>query len=454
MKTNNLLKLSVFALLATFVTLTACKKDEEDDNKIPSVEIIRPDNNTSIYLGETLNVKVEATDTDGTIAQVAIFIENVEMAVKTESPYEFYISTDELTGGTKELKAVATDNTQATGEEIISITIIEGSYPPTCDFSVNRTINLSGRKFNFTGTATNDPTEWLWDFGDGNTSTEINPTHIYTQEGTYTVSLTVTNEDGSDIETKTDLITVYPVEMIELVTVDGGTFEMGSDTDSNDDNPVHTVTLDGFKIGKYEVTNEQYVEFLNTIKANADGSYNNKQYVIIENVQCKIEHNGVEFITETSYENHPAYEITWYGARAFCDYYGYSLPTEAQWEYAARGGKEGIPTTFAGSNTLSEVGWYNANSGYLMEVGLLAPNEIGTYDMSGNAWEWCNDYYSETYYSTSPTNNPTGPTSGEYIVTRGGGAFYYAAECTVSIRWDNLPDGYWGYGFRVALPDE
>ena len=453
MKTRNILQFMMVAMAIAAVTFTACKKDEEK-NKIPTVEITRPSNNANINVGETLNVKVEATDPDGTITQVAIFIDGNEMDVMTESPFEFYISTDDLTEGTKELKAVATDNEQGTGEEIISINLIGGTYPPTADFSVDRTTGLTGRKFTFDDEPTNNPTEWLWDFGDGNTSTEANPTHTYAQEGTYSVSLTLTNDDGTDTETKTDLITVYPIEMIELVTVDGGTFVMGSDDDSNDDNPAHTVTLDGYQIGKYEITNEQYVEFLNIIKANADGSYNNRQYVITDNAQCQIEHNGTEFITTTSLENHPAYEITWYGAEAFCNYYGYTLPTEAQWEYAARGGKEEISTTFAGSNFLSEVGWYNANAGALMQVGLLEPNEIGTYDMSGNTWEFCSDWYSETYYSGSPTINPTGPTSGGSKVLRGGGAFYYSAECTVSVRWDNLPDGYFGFGFRVALPNE
>ena len=440
------------AMAIAAVTFTACKKDE-DENKVPTVEIARPGNNANISVGETLNVKVEATDPDGTIAQVAIFIDNVEMASMTESPFEFYISTDDLTEGTKELKVVATDNEQATGEEIISINLIGGSYPPTAEFSVDRTTGLTTRKFTFDDQPVNNPSEWLWDFGDGNTSTESNPTHIYSQEGTYSVTLTLTNEYGTDTETKTDYITVYPIEMIELVTVDGGTFEMGNDEDAFDNNPVHTVTVDGFQIGKYEITNEQYAIFLNQIGANSNGTFNGTSYIDLTLNYCFIEYNGAEFISENGKENHPVETISWYGAKAFCDYYGYTLPTEAQWEYAARGGKEEIYTTYSGSNDLIEVGWYNFNSTGSSQIGLLSPNELGIYDMSGNEREWCQDWYSETYYSNNQ-NNPTGPDSGQDKVFRGGNWTSYAQECRVYYRGETTPDEQHGFGFRVALPNE
>ncbi|GBU22703.1 hypothetical protein R80B4_02615 [Fibrobacteres bacterium R8-0-B4] len=139
----------------------------------------------------------------------------------------------------------------------------------------------------------------------------------------------------------------------------------------------------------------------------------------------------------------------------------YRLPTEAEWEYAARGGNNSGGYKYSGSNTLGSVGWYldnilgqsSGNSGYgTQPVGGKNPNELGIYDMSGNVWEWVSDWYNSSYYSSSPTNNPTGPTSGSYRVYRGGSWNDVAGGCRVSLRNYNDPGlSYIGLGLRLVL---
>ena len=117
----------------------------------------------------------------------------------------------------------------------------------------------------------------------------------------------------------------------------------------------------------------------------------------------------------------------------------YTLPTEAQWEYAARGGKKADGTKYAGSNMIDAVAWYSDNSGNSTHpCGTKRANALGIYDMSGNVWEWCKDWYSSSYTSYD-TNNPTGPSSGSYRVRRGGSWNGIAADCRVANRGSRSP---------------
>ncbi|MDE7102109.1 MAG: formylglycine-generating enzyme family protein, partial [Bacteroidales bacterium] len=130
----------------------------------------------------------------------------------------------------------------------------------------------------------------------------------------------------------------------------------------------------------------------------------------------------------------------------------YRLPTEAEWEYAARGGQQVDGTKYAGSDNLDEVAWYANNSNSATHpVAEKKANGIGLYDMSGNVWEWCSDWYEENYYANSPTVNPKGPESGESRVKRGGAYGFQAVICRVSGRNSSTPD-YKGVntGLRVV----
>jgi formylglycine-generating enzyme required for sulfatase activity len=314
---------------------------------------------------------------------------------------------------------------------------------PVAAFIADTTSITAGSSVDFTDQSKNSPSSWSWNFGDGNTSTKQNPTHTYNSEGTYTVSLTVTNDADSDTETKTDYITVNSSGAsgnlnIEMVTVNGGTFNMGctseQSTCDSDESPVHTVTVDGFKISKYEITNQQYADFMNAIGASSDGSYSGTEYLDMNYSDCQIEYSGGQFAPISGKGNYPVIEVTWYGAKAFCQHYGGRLPTEAEWEFAARGGNSANATLYAGSDNIGDVAWYDGNAFGTHEVGTKSPNELGIYDMSGNVYEWCSDWYGSDYYSSSPQNNPQGPSSGSERVLRGGGCYDGAWYSRVAFR--------------------
>ncbi|HKK59328.1 MAG TPA: SUMF1/EgtB/PvdO family nonheme iron enzyme, partial [Salinivirga sp.] len=139
----------------------------------------------------------------------------------------------------------------------------------------------------------------------------------------------------------------------ELITVSGGAFDMGCTDEQNncgsDETPVHTVTVDDFQISKYEITNQQYADFMNEIGAGSDGSYNGTEYLDMADSDCEVDYSGGQFVPESGQENHPVIEVTWYGAKAFCEHHGGRLPTEAEWEFAARGGNSATATLYAGS---------------------------------------------------------------------------------------------------------
>ena len=217
-----------------------------------------------------------------------------------------------------------------------------------------------------------------------------------------------------------------------MVKVEGGTFTMGATSEQgssawDDEKPTHSVTLSSFYLCKYEVTQALWRAVMGGSLFNLKG------------------------------DNLPVEQVSWDECQTFISRLNnltgrnFRLPTEAEWEYAARGGKRSRGYKYSGSNVLSDVAWYDGNSSDKTHpVGTKSPNELGLYDMSGNVWEWCSDWYGT--YSSSAQTNPTGPSSGSSRVNRGGGWFNVNRNCRSSNRSYDAPDFRDNYlGLRLTL---
>ena len=217
-----------------------------------------------------------------------------------------------------------------------------------------------------------------------------------------------------------------------MVYVSGGTFTMGATSEQgsdayNDEKPTHSVTLSSFYLCKYEVTQALWQAVMDENPSNLKG------------------------------DNLPVEEVSWDDCQTFITRLNslsgrkYRLPTEAEWEYAARGGNRSRGYKYSGSNVLSGVAWYKDNSGGKTHpVGTKSPNELGLYDMSGNVYEWCSDRYGT--YSSSSQTNPAGSSDGSSRLFRGGSWNSVPRHCRSSFRYDNTPEasGY-TFGLRLAL---
>jgi sulfatase modifying factor 1 len=228
----------------------------------------------------------------------------------------------------------------------------------------------------------------------------------------------------------------------QMIAVAGGTFNMGDETDLglSIGTTLHSVTLVAFKISRTEITVAQWKTYCTATGKNMPNS-------------------GTNYAPWKWNDDNPIVNITWDEAVAYCQWlskktgHTYRLPTEAEWEYAARGGKSGKGFLYSGSQNPDVVGWHSADSGgvHTHPVAMKKPNELGLFDMTGNVWEWCSDWYSDTYYGNKPVANPKGPPSGTKHVLRGGAYDTPPSACTVFYR-DAQVAGYskFNCGFRVV----
>jgi formylglycine-generating enzyme required for sulfatase activity len=251
-------------------------------------------------------------------------------------------------------------------------------------------------------------------------------------------------------ETKPTVITgtstIIGKDGAEMALIPAGEFQMGSNDGQDDEKPVHTVYLDAFYIDKYEVTNAQYKKFMDATGHKAPAYWNDSNY------------NGPK---------QPVVGVDWYDAKAYAEWAGKRLPTETEWEKSARGGVVGKkyvwgdewpPPSKAGNfddeKTVDNfvIDGYSDGYVYTSPVGSFKPNGYGLYDMAGNVWEWCADWYDSNYYANSPKSNPKGPDSSSSAVLRGG-SWYFSLDLTLRVAsryFLNPILDYYLVGFRCV----
>jgi len=226
---------------------------------------------------------------------------------------------------------------------------------------------------------------------------------------------------------------------LEMIAVQGGTFYMGSDNGEKNEKPTFKAALTDFYISKTEITVAQYRTF------------------------CKAERKEMPNLPEGTQNDHPISNISWEDAMAFCAWLSktsgkiYTLPTEAQWEFAARGGLKSNLYKYSGSDNIAEIAWFDGNSEYKIHaIAQKEANELGIYDMSGNVWEWCLDYFDANFYATvkndaNPPLNIECKNNTKMKAIRGGAAANEALGCRVAYRMGFNPTAKNPYtGFRVC----
>jgi formylglycine-generating enzyme required for sulfatase activity len=417
---------------------------------------------------------------------------------------------------------------------------------PSASFSLSPTTPLVGQTVQFSDLSTGNPTSWSWDFGDGSTSASRDPSHSYAAPGSFTVTLTVANASGSNRTTQT--LTCRTTAMTAEVRLSGGQYDMGDHfgfVDLNhpsDELPIHKVRIDPFFVAINDTTNAQFLAYLNDaiskrlIEVRSGvvyGAGTNVVYYYTHDYASSYSINltGTAFSIVDFRANHPVVGVVWSGAAAYCNWLsaqnglqpcyntntwtcdfsksGYRLPTEAEWEYAARGGQYNPYYNYPWGNTpditkanwpdshdpyegidasthpwTTPVGFYNgqirlksdfnwpgAATSYQTSNGA---NAFGLYDMGGNVWQFLNDWYDQNYYGISPYDNPKGPDAGSpmpdglpYRNMRGGN--WYNGDMVSGVndghsRVSNRDPSYYrgpleqkqswnGVGFRVARND-
>ncbi len=274
----------------------------------------------------------------------------------------------------------------------------------------------------------------------------------------------------------------FVVSQPKMILVEGGSFSMGNSyTDKermggDDEKPVHKVTLSSFYIGVHEVTVKEYKEFCNAASHKMPPAPNKKW--MESHIATKKHYPSPAKKWWGWNPNFPMHKVAWEDAIEYCNWLsgkaglekcytknedfgwdlnlskkGYRLPTEAEWEFAARGGNKTKGYRYSGSNNVKEVAWVDVTTELVgpKKVKTKKPNELGIYDMCGNVWEWCSDYYHSGYYKFSPGKNPFYSVSQPYRVLRGGSWHYRAEYATVTSR-DGPKPGFsnYNYGFRLV----
>jgi len=357
----------------------------------------------------------------------------------------------------------------------VSLPIEAVSVPGTPSGNTSPVVNVS-ETYSTSGATCNQghTVEYSFNWGDGVSSpwsTSTSASHAWNTTGAKTVTVTARCSVHTSVSATSAGLQVNVIDLptiCEMIYIPAGSFDMGtpdsySGSHNSDEHPQHSITLAAYSIGKYEVTRGEYRAFMNA------GGYTTQSYWSTAGWTWKGSKTqpsaywvdpvnwGTPPGSFSQGDSRPVVSVTYYEAEAFCNWAGGHLPTEAQWERAARwtGSHANVypwgdtwdeqkcnnwyDTAYPGCQT-APVGSYSSHG-----------SPSGCQDMAGNVWEWCKDWYGSTYYSTSPSSDPQGPTSGSYRVARGAcwGGYDFNGRCAFR-GYDYPSDYYYGLGFRLA----
>jgi len=432
--------------------------------------------NAEFPFGQSFDVLFYGVAGPTVVIEAYVGLEAEVNALTNQSQIDAYVGLRAETGGTLEILTFLEYDYVFTLFEVESELWAITNNLPLADFSY--TVLDKSVTFQDISSDTDGSVElWSWDFdSDGIIdSTNRNPSYTYASDGLYNVAFTVRDDLGG-ANTIIKSVTIgggdhHDIPDITFVTIPSGTFQMGDEVGDlwNACSPVHSVTVSGFEMSVYEITNAQYAIYLNGALASGDitatstsvtgntGTYSEEEYINLSGSwgwgtynKCWIQYGSGTFTVTSGYEDWPVVCVTWYGAKSFALYYGFDLPTEAEWEYACRGGRQYTYGTDDGTISSSKAN-YNWNVGHPVDVGSYPMNPFGLYDMSGNVREWCHDWFG-TYPSDS-VNNPSGAQTGSGRMSRGGGCIDYVSAlfCRSAARdWVSPAHWFEGLGLRVV----
>ena len=456
--------LSVFAIMAAVVLAPSCQKELPD--AIKNIDVSKGDKTPSPTPTPAQELKVSEPGQFGAKGgeQTVTVTATAAWKISKGAGSDWLTSKPESgSAGTAQVTLTAAENS-AKDSRKATITIQSGELTKSIDVSQSAasptlTLNIDNMEFaagsgskmlritaNTTWAVSSDnnwcsvsPTSGSNDGSvtvsvDENTSTSSRTATITVESATITRRLAVTQSGATPVAPPSSQDRSFTVGGVtfKMIAVEGGTFTMGGTSEQGDDaydweKPTHSVTLSSYRIGETEVTQALWQAVMGSNPSHFSGSQKPVEQVSWNDCQ-----DFIRRLNALTGEN-------------------FRLPTEAEWEYAARGGKKSWGYKYSGSNTIGNVAWYDDNSGsQTHNVATKSPNELGLYDMSGNVWEWCQDWYD--YYSSGSQTNPTGPSSASLRVFRGGCWSGYARNCRVSFRSGFTPD-YRDIllGFRLAL---
>ena len=461
--------LSILAILAAVVLMPSCQKELPD--AIKNIDVSQGDKTPSSTSKEKyLRVSVESLSFTSPAGSMSFTVtSNTSWTIKSDHEWCTVSSTSGSNDAT--ITVNVTENT-STSSRSATITISSndaGSVKVSItQAAANSDLQLNKNNLSFTATGgsdsftitsnvnwtiTSDQTWCTLSSSSGsndatvtvyvseNTSTSSRSATITVESATIMRTLAVTQNGATPVTPPSSQDRSFTVGGVtfKMIAVEGGTFTMGATSEQGSDaldreKPTHSVTLSSYSIGETEVTQALWQAVMGSNPSNFSGSNKPVEHVSWDDCQ-----DFIRRLNALTGEN-------------------FRLPTEAEWEYAARGGNKSRGYKYAGSNTIDNVAWYwdnipsqsSGSAGYGTQVvATKSPNELGLYDMSGNVDEWCQDWYGD--YSSSSQTNPTGPSSRSARVIRGGSWDYNARFCRVSFRYYSDPTRRLSMGLRLAL---